>query len=74
MINHHLNCNDNCLIYSLSCKVCVLQYVGYKTDKFGLRWNNYKENDRKTLRGEEHMQPELFEHIATEHYNCFLTD
>ena len=20
------------------------------------------------------MQPELFEHIATEHYNCFLTD
>ena len=26
-INHHLNCNDKCLIYLLSCKVCGLQYV-----------------------------------------------
>ena len=74
MINHHLNCNDNCLIYSLKCKVCGLQNVGLKANKFGLRWNNYKENDRKPLRGEEHMQPELFEHLATDRHNCFLTD
>ena len=33
-INHQLNCNDKCLIYLLSCKVCVLQYVGSTTDKF----------------------------------------
>ena len=26
-INHLLNCNDNCLIYLLSCKTCGLQYV-----------------------------------------------
>ena len=73
-INHYLNCNDKCLIYLLSCKVCGLQYVGSTTDKFPLRWNNYKENDRKALRGEEHMQPELFEHFAADNHSCFLTD
>ena len=26
-INHQLNCNDKCLIYLLSCKVCGLQYM-----------------------------------------------
>ena len=36
-INHQLNCNDKCLIYLLSCKVCGLQYVGSTTDKFRLR-------------------------------------
>ena len=46
-INHHLNCNDKCLIYLLSCKVCGLQYVGSTTNKFRFRWNNYKEDDRK---------------------------
>ena len=43
--NHQLNCNDKCLIYLLSCKVCGLQYVSSTTDKFRLRWNNYKENN-----------------------------
>ena len=73
-INHHLNCNDKCLIYLLSCKVCGLQYVGSTTDKSRFRWNNYKENDRKALGGEEHMQPELFEHFAADNHNCFLND
>ena len=26
-INHKLNCNDKCLVYLLSCKICDLQYV-----------------------------------------------
>ena len=34
----------------LSCKFCGLKYVGSKTDKFGFRWNNYNENDRKALK------------------------
>ena len=54
-INDQLNCNDKCLIYLLSCKVCGLQYVGSTTDKFRLRWNNYKENNQKA-RGEEHIK------------------
>ena len=73
-INLHLNCNDKCLIYLLSCKVCGLQYVGSTSDKFRLRWSNYKENDRKSLRGAEHMQPKLLEHFAADNHNCFLTN
>ena len=46
-INHYLNCNDKCLIYLLSYKVCGLQYVGSTFDKFLFGWNNYKENDRE---------------------------
>ena len=71
-INHQLNCNDKCLIYLLSCKVCDLQYVDSTTDKFKLRWNNYKENNRKANRGEEHMQPLVFEHFPSNDHQRFL--
>ena len=73
-INRNLNCNDKCLIYLLSCKICGLQYVGSTTDRFRLRWNNYKDNDRKAQRGEEHMQPELFQNFHSEGHNRFLPD
>ena len=73
-INHHLNRNDKCSTFLLSCKVCGLQNVDSTTNKFCLRWNNYMENDRKALRGEEHMQPELFEHFVADNHNCFLSD
>ena len=51
-INHHLNCNNKCLIYVLSCKICGLQYVGSTTDRSRLRWNNYNDNVRKAQWGE----------------------
>ena len=65
-INHQLNCNDKCLIYLLSCKMCGLQYVASTTDKLRLKWNNYKENNRKVKRGEEYMQPLVFEHFYSD--------
>ena len=58
-INHQLNCNCKCLIYVLPFKVCGLQYVGSSTDKFRLRWNNYKENNRKAKRREEHIRQSI---------------
>ena len=57
MTDHQLNRNDKSLIYLLCCKVCGLQYVDSTNDKFRLRCNNYKKNNRKAKRGEEHMQP-----------------
>ena len=33
-INHHLDCNDKCLIYLLSFKTCGLQYLGSTTGRF----------------------------------------
>ena len=41
---------------TLTCKVCKKQYKGKTVDRFRLRWNNYKESDRKFLRGEEIKQ------------------
>ena len=73
-INHNLNCNDKCLVYLLSCKICGLQYVGSTTDPFRYRWNNYKDNNRKAGRGVEHMLADLFEHFASNGHNIFLED
>ena len=38
--NHKLNCDDNCLVYLLSCKCCEKQYVGETTDSFRCSWND----------------------------------
>ena len=46
-INHCFNCNEKCLIYLLTCKVCLKRYVRQTVDKFRLRWNNYNSNNRK---------------------------
>ena len=70
-INYKLNCNDKCLIYLLSCKVRGLQYAGSTTDKFRLRWNNYKDNNRKAKRGEEHI---VSEHFSSNNHHGFLED
>ena len=47
-VNHKLNCVDKCLIYLITCKVCKIPYVGQTTEKFRLRWNNYRNCVRKT--------------------------
>ena len=71
-INQNLNCDDNCLIYLLTCKCCGKQYVGETTDGFRYRWNNYKCNDRKFMRNESCMQEHLFAHFNSEGHSGFL--
>ena len=63
-INRKLNCDDDCLIYLLTCKCCAKQYVGKTTDEFRFRWNKYKRNNRKNARNEACTQKDLFEHIG----------
>ena len=72
--NHQLNCNDNSLISLYFCKIYGLQYVGFATDKIRLRMNNYKEYNWKGKRGEEHMQPLVFDHFSSNDHNVFLED
>ena len=57
-------------IYS-DTKIRVDLNVGSTTHKFRLRWNNYKENNRKTKRGEEHMQSLVFEHFSSNDHHGF---
>ena len=51
-----------------------MQYVGKTVDDFHLRWNNYKDDNRKYLRKESRMQQHLFEHFSSEGHNSFLED
>ena len=49
-INHRFNCNDKCLVYLATCKICNKQYTGQTTDSFRSRWNNYKSKSRNLIR------------------------
>ena len=73
-MSYKIDCNNKCLIYLLTCKTCLKQYVGSTTDCFRYRWNNYKCNDRKFARGEACLQEYLFEHFNSEGHNGFLHD
>ena len=65
-INHCFNCDEKCLIYLLTCKVCLNQYAGQTVDELRLRLNNYNSNKRKHQRLESYMQENLFEHFNEE--------
>ena len=73
-INHYLSCEDKCLIYLLSCKVCGLQYVGQTTDKFRFRWNNYKACQRKAALGDECPQLSFHRHFLSENHTGLVND
>ena len=73
-INHQFNCSDKCLIYLLTCKTCLKQYVGQTVDEFRYRWNNYKCNDKKYLKGQSCFQEHIFEHFNSPGHNGFLED
>ena len=73
-INHSFDCNDKCLIYLLTCKTCLKQYVGNTTGCFRYSWNNYKFSDRKYARDEACLQEHLFEYFNCEGHSGFLHD
>ena len=73
-INHQFECNEKCLVYLLTCKKCLKQYVGQTIDTFRHRWNNYKSNGRKFQRSEPCMQEHLFRHFSSPGHNGFLND
>ena len=73
-ISHRFTCSDKCLVYLLSCKVCGWQYTGQTVDEFRYRWNNYKDNSRKSLRGDEQKQAGFFAHFQSLDHNGFLED
>ena len=73
-INHKRNCDDKCLIYLFTYKQCLKQFVGETADALRRRWNNYKNNTRKFLRGGSCMQQHLFEHFQTRGHTGFVED
>ena len=43
--NHCFNCNAKCLIFLLTCKVCLKQYVRQTLNELRLRCKNYRCNN-----------------------------
>ena len=73
-INHQFECNKKCLVYLLTCKKCLKQYVGQTIDTFRHRWNNFKSSDTKFQPSEPCMQEHLFRHFSSPGHNGFLND
>ena len=74
VISHKLNCNNKCLVYLLTCYVCLKQYVGQTVEKFRYRWNNYRSNGCKYQEYGTCMQQHLFVHFSEEGHHGFLED
>ena len=51
-----------------------MQSNGQTNDEFRYRWNNYKHNNRKSLRGEDHKQVGFFAHFQTTIHSGFIND
>ena len=49
-----------------------MQCNGQTNDEFKYRWNNYKDNNQKSLRGEDHKQTGFFAHFQTAGHNGLL--
>ena len=49
-INYELNFNSSNVVYSLSCKVCQIQYMGSTKTKFRFRFNDNKSRLRAYTR------------------------
>ena len=71
-INHLFNCIGECLVYLLTCWVCLKQDVGQTVDDFWNRWNNYKSNDRKYLNRQQCFQEHIFKHFNGYGHSGFL--
>jgi len=45
--HYNLNCDSSNIVYRITCKRWLLQYVGSTTRKFRLRFNNHRSRIRK---------------------------
>ena len=73
-INHRFTCRDKCLFCLLSCKVCNMQHNSQTNYGFRYRWNSYRENNRKSLRGEEPTPTDFFAHFQRASQTGFIND
>ena len=73
-INHQFNCDSKCLVYLVTCKQCLMQYVGVTVDKFRFRWNNYKMSHRNIVKGEDAPQKSFHKHFLSKNHNGLLED
>ena len=64
-INCKCDCSDKCLVYLLTCKKYLIQYVGKTVHVFRYGWNNYKNNSRNYDCNQPCMQRHSYEHYSS---------
>ena len=73
-IRYDFDCNSQCVVYLIRCKICNARYVGQTNKKFRLRWNNYRQNQRWAASGLDHKQPFFHAHWLNENHNGLEAD
>ena len=51
-----------------------MQYNNQTNDEFRYRENHYRDNNRKSVRGEDHKQVGCFAHFQTAGHSGFIND
>ena len=74
LIKNKFDCNKKCLVYLITCKKCLKQYIRQTVDTLRSCWNNYKDNARKYERGQHCMQKHLYKHFDLPGHSNFLED
>ena len=74
-INFDFDCNSQCVIYLITCKVCQKQYVGSTITTFRKRFNQYKSNIKLYSEGRRGMKQEkLISHFFTDKHHGTYDD
>ena len=69
-MNFQFNCNSDCVVYLLTCKVCAKQYTGSTITKFRSRFNKYKLNIKLDGKGRrDFIQEKLIEHFYSKNHH-----
>ena len=69
-INFDFDCNSQCVIYLITCKVCQKQYVGSTMTTLRKRFNQYKSNIKIHSEGRRGMkQDKLISHFFTDKHH-----
>ena len=74
-INSPFDCNSCCVVYLLTCWVCLKQHIGSTVTRFRLRFNQYKSNIK--LKGEGSRgfkQEKLIENFLLSSHNGTCED
>ena len=69
-MNFYFNCNSDCVVYLLTCKICAKQYTGSTITKSRSIFNQYKSNIK--LYGEERgrfVQRKLRENFYSQNHH-----
>ena len=71
-INHLFNCREKCLVYLLTCRICLKQYVGQTVESSEIDRTTINSTIEKYLNRQPCFQEHIFEHFNGDNQSGFL--